>query len=127
MRLRRRTSGGRGRDRGRRRAAEAGRESRPQFFWLGAVVLLSVVTLGVYRPVCHARSEARARYARVAGEVEALRAGVERQREEREGLERGDPVLWEAAARECGMIRPGETPARRGPAAETAPGRAGDE
>jgi len=118
MRRRRKASGG---------GEKAGRESRPQFFWMGAIALLSAVTLGVYRPACHARSGARARYARVAGETEALRAGVERQREEREGLERGDPVLWEAAARECGMVRPGETPARHGPAAETAPGRAGDE
>ena len=100
----------------RRKAAwgneKAGREARPEFFWIGAIVLLTVATLGVYRPACHARSAARARYARIAGEVEAHRAKVEDLRETRAALERGDPIYWEAEGRGDGMVRPGERPAR---------------
>ena len=100
----------------RRKASEgdgmAGREARPEFFWIGAIVLLTVATLGVCRPACHARSEARVRYARIAGEVEALRDKVEDLRETRAALERGDRVYWEAEGRGEGMVRPGERPVR---------------
>lgn len=113
MRVRRRRAG-----RPRRPRAEAPRKPRPELFWLAALVLLSAAALGVYRPACHATAEARGRYARAAGEVEALNAEVQGMREERAGLERGDRVLWEAKARACGMVRPGERSAARGRAAD---------
>ena len=81
---------------------------RPEVFWVVFVLASTGAFLGVVEPAWREHAAAGARLVEIRACAAEHDRCLEELRRARQGLEGGDALLWEAVARDRGMIRPSD-------------------